>query len=128
MTTTDLVTKDLRAQEPLARLLQDEMNRLLDRLAGALPDGTAAALAAEDPDLAARIDDEEARLTALRAALLDGYRQWTDSLQSLEDLWALRALKADRPDRPARPDRGPDRRASPRTDSRPARRTDRRAA
>ena len=122
MTATDLVTRDLRAQEPMARLLQDEMNRLLDRLAGALPDGIAAALALEDPDLAARIDAEDARLTALRAALLDGYRQWTNSLQALEDLWALRALKADGPDRADRADRGPDRRATQRTDSRPERR------
>ena len=128
MTTTDLVTRDPRAQEPLARLLQDEINRLLDRLAGALPDGTAATLAQEDPDLAARIDAEEARLTELRAALLDGYRQWGDALQALEDLWALRALKMERPDRLDRAERGPERRTAQRTDSRPDRRADRRAA
>ena len=128
MTTTDLVTRDPQAQEPLARLLQDEMNRLLDRLAGALPEGIAATLALEDPDLAARIDAEEARLTALRAALLDGYRQWEDSLRTLEDLWALRALKADRPEPLDRAERGAERRATPRTDSRPERRAERRAA
>jgi hypothetical protein len=122
MTTTDLVTRDPRAQEPLARLLQDEINRLLDRLAGALPDGTAATLAREDPDLAARIDAEEARLTELRAALLDGYRQWGDALQTLEDLWALRALKMERPDRLDRAERGRERRTASRPDARPDRR------
>ena len=121
MTTTDLVTRDPRAQEPLAHLLQDEINRLLDRLAGSLPGGTAATLGPEDPALAARIDEEEARLTGLRAALLEGYRQWRDSLQALEDLWALRGLKVDRLDRA-------ERRSAQRTEPRPERRADRRAA
>ena len=125
MTTTDLVTRDPQAQEPLARLLQDEINRLLDRLAGSLPDGTAATLTLEDPALAARIDEEEARLTGLRAALLEGYRQWGDSLQVLEDLWALRALKADRLDRA---ERASERRVAQRPEPRPDRRADRRAA
>jgi len=122
VSTADLVPRDPRAQDRLARLLQDEMNRLLDRLAGALPEGIAAALAVEDPDLAARIEDEEGRLTDLRASLLDGYRRWGESLQALEDLWALRALKADRPER--RPERRPDHRPEPRAE----RTTDRRAA
>ena len=122
MTTTDIVTRDPRGQEPLARLLQDEINRLLDRLAGSLPDGMAATLALEDPALAARIDEEEARLTGLRAALLEGYRQWGDSLQALEDLWALRALKADRPDRLDRAERPPERWAAQRTEPRAERR------
>ena len=125
MTTADLVTRDPRAQEPLAHLLQDEINRLLDRLAGSLPDGTAATLGTEDPTLAARIDEEEARLTGLRAALLEGYRQWQDSLQALEDLWALRGLKVDRLERA---ERASERRAAQRTEPRPERRADRRAA
>ena len=135
MTATDLVTRDPRGQEALAHLLQDEMNRLLDRLAGSLPAGAAAGLAQEDADLAARIDEEEVRLTGLRAALLDGYRQWGESLQVLEDLWALRALKVDRPERAERLDRterGGERRTAHRPDQhpdhRPGRRADRRAA
>ena len=99
MTTFDTANQALKSPDPLARLLQDEMNRLLDRLAGAVPGGSVATLTDDDPDLAARIADEEARLTDLRALLIDGYRRWGESLQSLEDLWALRTLKADRPDR-----------------------------
>ena len=128
MTTTDIVTRDAMPQELLARLLQDEINRLLDRLAGSVPGGTAVTLALEDPTLAARIEAEEARLTGLRAALLDGYRQWGDSLQALEDLWALRALKADCPDRLEHSERRVDRRAAQRPEPRPERRADRRAA
>lgn len=86
------------------------MNRLLDRLAAATPEGSAAALVTEDPELAARLEEEEARLTDLRASLLEGYRRWGDSLQALEDLWALRALKADPGER--RPERHIERRAA----------------
>jgi len=81
------------------RLLQDEMYRLLARLAATTPEGSAAALSADDPGLAARLADEEVRLTDLRASLLDGYRRWRECLQALEDLWALRALKAEQPAR-----------------------------
>lgn len=92
----------MNASDVLNRLLQDEMNRLLDRLAAVAPEGSAVALAMDDPELAARIEDEEARLTGLRASLLEGYRQWEASLQALEDLWALRALKAEPPERAGR--------------------------
>ena len=85
----------MNTPDAINRLLQDDMNRLLDRLAAAMPEGSAATLAAEDPAIAARLADEEARLTDLRASLLDGYRRWGESLQALEDLWALRALKAE---------------------------------
>ena len=87
----------MNTSDAMDRLLQDEMNRLLDRLAAATPEGTAAALAREDPELASRLADEEVRLTELRASLLDGYRHWRECLQALEDLWALRVLKAEQP-------------------------------
>ena len=104
----------MNASDALNRLLQDEMNRLLDRLAAAVPPGGAAALATEDPDLAARVEGEEARLTELRASLLEGYRRWEESLQALEDLWAVRALKVDRAERRVErlPERQPERRAA----------------
>jgi len=116
--TTDVVTRASKTCDPLARLLQDEMNRLLDRLAGSVPTGSAATLSEDDVELAARIADEEARLADLRSSLLDGYRRWSDSIQSLEDLWALRALKTERLDR--RPDRQPDRPPGPGAERRAA--------
>ena len=81
---------------PLDRLLNDEMNRLLDRLAADAPEGMATGVAEEDPQLHARIDEVDARLADLRESLLDGYRRWGESLQAMEDLWALRRLKAER--------------------------------
>ena len=109
MNTADVMIRASKTCDPLARLLQDEMNRLLDRLAGSVPAGSAATLSEDDAELAARIADEEARLTGLRSSLLDGYRQWSESMQSLEDLWALRALKTEPPER--RSERQPDRRS-----------------
>jgi len=108
--TADVMTRASKTCDPLDRLLQDEMNRLLDRLAGSVPAGSAATLSEDDAELAARIADEESRLSDLRSSLIDGYRRWSESMQSLEDLWALRALKTERPGR--RSDRQPDRRAA----------------
>jgi len=79
---------------PLERLLQDDMYRLIDRLAADAREGAVADLDGEDPDLRARIDQTEARLARLRESLLEGYRQWREAIETCEDLWALSALKA----------------------------------
>jgi hypothetical protein len=81
------------------RLLQDELNRLVDRIAARAGDETAAGL---KPDLKARIDRCEGHLTELRAALLDGYAEWLRALEECEDLWTVAELRKDAPDTPAR--------------------------
>jgi hypothetical protein len=73
----------------LERLLQDELNRLVDRIA-ACAGQTAAGVT---PDLKARIERSEDRLTGLRAALLDGYAEWVRAIDECEDLWALAELR-----------------------------------
>jgi hypothetical protein len=78
---------------PLDRLLQDEMNRFVDRLASVAPEGAAAELPEQDPGLHARIGRVEARLARLRESLLDDYRQWQEAIEECEDLWALASLK-----------------------------------
>jgi hypothetical protein len=83
----------------LERLLQDELNRLVDRIAAGAGDDTAAGLR---PDLKAHIDRCEDRLTALRAMLLDGYAEWTRALEECEDLWAVAGLRKDSAEAPAR--------------------------
>ena len=83
----------------LERLLQDELNRLVDRIAAGAGDDTAAGLR---PDLKAHIDRCEDRLTALRAVLLDGYAEWTRALEECEDLWAVAGLRKDSAEAPAR--------------------------
>lgn len=79
---------------PLDRLLQDEMNCLLDRLAASAPEGALGGVSGQHPELRALIEAVEARLSAVRASLLDGYRQWRSTIEEYEDLWALFALKS----------------------------------
>ncbi|MGH7415794.1 MAG: hypothetical protein ACREKJ_16490 [Candidatus Rokuibacteriota bacterium] len=81
------------------KLLQDELNRLVDRIAARAGDETAAGLT---PDLKARVERCEDRLTELRTALLDGYGEWTRTLGECEDLWAVAGLRQDAPAAAAR--------------------------
>jgi len=75
---------------PFERLLQDELNRLIDRVAART--GSEGVVDVK-PDLKLRIDRSEERLTSLRSALLDGYAVWTRALGEYEDLWLLADLR-----------------------------------
>jgi hypothetical protein len=77
------------------RLLQDDLNRLIDRIAARVGDGTAADL---QSDLRLRIERSEDHLTVLRAALLDGYAEWARAIEECEDLWALAGLRREAPE------------------------------
>jgi len=79
----------MNAQE---RLLQDELNHLLDRMAAMAPEGVVAACAEQRPELVSRLADAEGRLSAARLSLLRGYAAWQDALQECGDLWALADL------------------------------------
>jgi hypothetical protein len=74
----------------LERLLQDELNRLLDRLAVRAGADAAAGLPLE---LRARIDRAEERLSTLRTALIEGYAEWARAIEECEDLWVLAELR-----------------------------------
>jgi hypothetical protein len=74
----------------LERLLQDDLNRLLDRIAARTGADTAAGLPSE---LRARIDRSEDRLSGLRTALLEGYAEWACAIEECEDLWVLAELR-----------------------------------
>jgi hypothetical protein len=71
------------------RLLQDDLNGLIDRIAARAGEDTAPGLT---PDLRARIARSEERLTGLRTALLEDYAEWRRALEECEDLWALAVL------------------------------------
>ena len=77
---------------PLEQLLQDELNRLIDRMAASVHDGLAAGCAERRPDLLAQLADSETRLSTARQSLLRGYAVWRDALEECEDLWALADL------------------------------------
>jgi hypothetical protein len=83
----------------LEKLLQDELNRLVDRVAARVGDDTTAGLKS---DLKAHVERCEDRMTALRAALLDGYAEWSRALEECEDLWAVAGLRKDSAEAPAR--------------------------
>lgn len=77
------------------RLLQDDLNRLVDRIAVRAGEDTAAGLKS---DLRTRIERSEDRLTVLRAALLEGYAEWARAIEACEDLWALAGLRREAPE------------------------------
>ncbi len=78
---------------PVERVLDDELGRLLDRLSGTVPGGCLQATAACHPSLSRRLDEVEAQMAAVRASLIEGYGRWRRSLEDVENLWALAAWK-----------------------------------
>src|SRR5262249_35027443 len=79
---------------PVERVLDDELARLLDRLAASVPGGSLGAVSAMFPGLRARIDQVEAGLAILRGTVLESYGQWRRGLEDLENIWALAAWRA----------------------------------
>lgn len=75
------------------RLLREELNHLLDRIAASTRAGVAKASARHLPDLRIRLDESEARLSAKRQLLLEQYAEWREALEVCEDLWAVAQLE-----------------------------------
>ena len=69
-------------------VLQDEVGRLMDRLAATVPSGSLTTTSARNPMLRARLDDVEISLATARAALLEDYGRWRRVLDELEPLGA----------------------------------------
>jgi hypothetical protein len=78
----------------LERLLQDDMNRLIDRIAVTAHEGLVGACEERRPDLLSQLADVETRLTAARRRLLCEYTKWLETLDESADLWALADLAA----------------------------------
>jgi hypothetical protein len=72
-------------------MLQDELGRLMDRLAATVPGGSLEVTSAANPALRARLDDVEITLSTVRAVLLEDYWRWRRVLDDVENLWALAA-------------------------------------
>jgi hypothetical protein len=79
---------------PVERVLDDELARLIDRLAASVPGGSLGAISAVHPALRSRIDQVEARLAEARGAVLDAYGRWRRGLEDLENVWALAAWRS----------------------------------
>ena len=80
---------------PLDRLLRNEVSHLLDRIATTVPGGSLAVATGAHPTLRSRLDATEARLSALRATLLEAYGDWGRTLEDLENRWARAAWKGE---------------------------------
>lgn len=79
---------------PIERALNDELSRLMDRLAASVPDGCVEVVGAKGTTLRHRLDEAESQLAAVRASLLEGYGRWRRALEDLENLWALAAWRS----------------------------------
>ena len=84
----------------LERVLQDDLNRLVDRLAAVTVDGMLGECADRRLSVQAQLDGVEARLSRVRQELLRGYAEWCEALEECGDLWAMAALAADQPSEP----------------------------
>ena len=73
----------------LDAVLQDELERLMDRLAATVPTGSLEATSMANPTLRTRLDDLEVSLAVARASLLEDYGRWRRALDDLENVWAL---------------------------------------
>ena len=72
-------------------VLQDELSRLMDRLAATVPAGGLEATQGSNPTLRSRLDDMDRSLALARATLLEDYGRWRKVLEDLENVWALAA-------------------------------------
>ena len=76
----------------LERVLQDDLNHLIDRIAAATHEGVVAGSGDLRPDLLQQLAASEARLSSVRHDLLKGYVEWRNALEDCADLWALADL------------------------------------
>ncbi len=74
----------------LERLLQDDLNRLIDRMAATTQEGLVAGCEERRPDLLVQLADSEVRLTAARQSMLEAYAVWRDASMSAPTSGRLR--------------------------------------
>jgi hypothetical protein len=79
----------------MEQLLQGDLNYLIDCVAATTHQGTVAGCAGEHPELASRLREAEARLSATRLGLLQAYTVWQELLRECRDLWALADLASE---------------------------------
>jgi hypothetical protein len=79
----------------LERLLQDDLDHLIDRIAATTREGAATDCLGRRTELVSRLSEAETRLSTARRELLHGYVAWQDALLECSDLWAVVDLRAD---------------------------------
>jgi len=81
----------------LERLLQDDLDRLVDRLAATTREGALVSCGEREPQLLSHLESAETHLSDLRQDLLLRYAMWQDALDHCADVWALVDLAEDAP-------------------------------
>jgi hypothetical protein len=81
----------------LERLLQNDLNHLLDRIAATIPAGMLSDGMQRRPELTLRLGEAEARLSAMRQSLLRDYAVWRQAIEECGDVWALVDLAEEAP-------------------------------
>ena len=81
----------------LERLLQNDLNHLVDRIAATIPTGMIADCTQRRPELTFRLGEVETRLSTVRQSLLRDYVAWREALQECGDVWALVDLVGEAP-------------------------------
>ncbi len=71
------------------QVLRDEMNRLLDRIAGGGNAEDLVGVLAAQPALRGKLDETEERLAEIRRSMLEAYGEWGRAMDDLENLWAV---------------------------------------
>lgn len=71
------------------QVLRDEMNRLLDRIAGGGNAEDLVGVLAAQPSLRGKLDETEERLAEIRQSMLEAYGAWGRAMDDLENLWAV---------------------------------------
>jgi hypothetical protein len=74
--------------DAMKRLLQDDLNRLTDRIATALASESSAGVRARDPELHQRLEAASGTLADLRTDLLDRYDAWLAALDDCAAMWS----------------------------------------
>jgi len=90
---------------PMERVLSDDLARLTDRLAASIPEGALGQIRTTTPTRRARLDEVETNLAATRAALVEAYGRWTQTLDDLENVWALAVWRSANEEPGERPQR-----------------------
>jgi len=84
----------------LERLLTDDVERLIERVATSLPQDTVGAVRTSMPRLWTRLEEADERLAETRSVLIEEYARWRQELDDIENLWALAAWKTGALDQP----------------------------
>jgi hypothetical protein len=79
---------------PVERVLDEEVDHLLDRLATSVPEGSLERVRAANPDLSGRLNGAEGELAVTRQLILEAYGRWRRGLEEVENLWALASARS----------------------------------